>query len=492
MKRLIWKRHHKWFGLLFCFFFLMFCLSGIILNHRSLVSDIPVSRNLLPDKYHFNKWNGGLLRGTLSYVSPDSVSGILLYGNAGIWKTDSLALGFSDFNEGLPDSPDLRMIRNLVQLPDSSLWAVSPFGLFTRNETSGWKNVQLNNGSEERFSDITTRKDTVVVVGRSYLYLAVPPYKTFQKIALQPALSDDGKVSLFRTIWMIHSGELFGIVGILLMDSIALFLIILCFTGVFYWLLPKYIRMRKRKRQSVHGSVTMMKHTFNFHNWIGRKTLLLTLFICLTGWALRPPVLLFIAKMRVRPVPFSTLESPNPWHDCLRSLRFDETCNDWILSASEGLYTLKTLHSVPVLIGNAPPVSVMGINVLQKDDEGCWLTGSFNGLYKWDRLSGESIDYFTGERVAQKLGSPFGEHAVSGYSADFRQGVCVVDYNEGTTLISQPAELATLPMSLWNLALEIHTGRIYTVLGSGTLLYITLSGLIALWVIWSGYKVRKR
>ena len=27
-------QHHKWFGLLISFFLLMFCVSGILLNHR--------------------------------------------------------------------------------------------------------------------------------------------------------------------------------------------------------------------------------------------------------------------------------------------------------------------------------------------------------------------------------------------------------------------------------------------------------------------------
>ena len=40
-------QHHKWFGLLISFFLLMFCVSGILLNHRQLISDINVSRTLL-------------------------------------------------------------------------------------------------------------------------------------------------------------------------------------------------------------------------------------------------------------------------------------------------------------------------------------------------------------------------------------------------------------------------------------------------------------
>ena len=47
-----------------------------------------------------------------------------------------------------------------------------------------------------------------------------------------------------------------------------------------------------------------------------------------------------------------------------------------------------------------------------------------------------------------------------------------------------------LPMSLRNLSLEIHTGRIYTFLGIGNVLYIFIIGLAILWCLWSGWKIR--
>ena len=40
-----WKKYHKWVGLFFSFFILMFCFSGIVLNHRTLFSKAEVSRN---------------------------------------------------------------------------------------------------------------------------------------------------------------------------------------------------------------------------------------------------------------------------------------------------------------------------------------------------------------------------------------------------------------------------------------------------------------
>ena len=65
MKRITWKKHHKWFGIIFAFFMLMFCLSGIVLNHRELVADINVGRDYLPDDYKYKDWNLGLFRGSV-------------------------------------------------------------------------------------------------------------------------------------------------------------------------------------------------------------------------------------------------------------------------------------------------------------------------------------------------------------------------------------------------------------------------------------------
>ena len=117
MKRITWRKHHKWFGLLFCFFMLMFCWSGIVLNHREAVADINVSRKWLPAGYRFEAWNGGLLRGTLRYTDKDSVAHILAYGAAGVWRTDTAASAFADFNEGLPQGADYRSMKGIVQTP---------------------------------------------------------------------------------------------------------------------------------------------------------------------------------------------------------------------------------------------------------------------------------------------------------------------------------------------------------------------------------------
>lgn len=493
MKRTTWKKHHKWFGLILCFFMLMFAVSGIILNHRRAVADIQVSRSFLPDDYLYRNWNRGLLRGTLSYIPKDSVRRVLVYGASGIWQCDTVGHRVTDFNKGLPSAADYRNIRNVVQLPDGSLWAAGQFGLYRYQEQRQcWTACPLSMDEEEKLADLTFRGDTLVAVGRSYLYLACAPYNSFQRIRLQAPAGYDERVSLFRMVWLLHSGELFGMGGKLLVDALALVFILLCVSGVLYWLLPKRIRRQKAAGRNPVLSLRLLKFSLHTHDCFGRYTFVLLLLVAFTGWCLRPPLLIAVVQGRVPVLPYTSLDDHNPWQDKLRLLRYDEACGDWLLSTFEGLYSLSALSAVPQPVRQSPPVSVMGLNVWQKDTTGCWLMGSFSGLYRWDRKQHTATDYFTGEKAAEAAGPPFGQYAVSGYSADFAGAPFAVEYNRGTDALKMPDSLAVLPLSLWNVAQEIHTGRIYTCLGQGTLLFIFFAGGAAVWCLWTGFAVRRR
>lgn len=495
MRRLTWRRHHRWLGIVLCLFLAMFALSGIVLNHRAAVSDLGVSRKWLPARYRHAGWNGGLLRGTIRCSAGDSASSsrVLLYGTGGIWQTDSAARSFADFNGGLPKGADHRQIRSVAQTPCGSLYAVSPLGLWRRGRTDdAWRPVALPKAADEMLADATCHGDTLLVVGRSHLYLSVAPYRSFSRIRLPEPAGYRPRVTLFRTVWMLHSGELFGLPGRLVADAIAVALLLLCLTGAICWLLPRYMRhQRRRGGEPGAGQRRTMRLSALWHDRIGRATILLTLLITLTGWCLRPPVMIFLVKNSTPPIPGTVLDSHNPWNDKLRMARYDEACGDWLLSTSEGFYSLGSLGAQPVRIAAAPPVSVMGLNVLQGDSAGHWLCGSFSGLFVWDRPHATVTDYFTHEPPPEPHGPPFGRHAISGYSSHLAARPIVVDYYGGTPTLPQPSFMSTLPMPLWNVALEVHSGRIY--IGSAaTYVFILIAGIAILWCLWSGWRLRGR
>ena len=472
MKKSRWKAQHKWLGLILSFFLLMFCLSGLVLNHSPLFAGINISRSLLPPRYHYKNWNGGLLRGSVSWHGK-----VLVYGNNGIWVTDSMARSFVSFDRGLPAGVDGQLIRGMVVTTDGKLFAASQYKLYIYDNRNGWTETGLNNG-DERLSDIATQgRDSLLVTGRSHIFVARAPYRHFETITLQKGTDDDGRVSLFSTMWQLHSGALFGVVGKLIVDVIAIILIILIVTGLLYWFLPK-----------VHYHGSALSKSFKLHNRLGRTTIVLTLFITISGWMLRPPGLIAIASGRIPAIPFSSMAGDNPWTDQLRALRYDSTCADYILSTGKGFYTLRTLHDHPVPAAGQPPVSVMGINVLHDRGNGRWTVGSFSGLYLWDRRGNYVVDAFADDKKGSMV--PASAHAVTGLCTGLRGGDVVVDYNSGTTRFPMPAFMETLPMSLRLVALEIHTGRIYP-FGFSGMLYIFLAGIAIVWCLWSGYKRRK-
>lgn len=490
MKRSTWRKHHKWLGIVFCFFMLMFCLSGIVLNHRTVVSDINVGREWLPERYRYTAWNGGLLRGTTVYTDKDCATCVVVYGTGGIWQTDSAASFFKDFNKGLPDGADYRQIRNVVQTEEKDLFAVSIFGLYRyAGKDEGWRRVYLPNDENELLTDVACRNDTLLVVGRSYLYLSTAPYTSFKRIQLKEPNNYRKEVSLFRTVWMLHSGELFGITGRIAVDAIAVVLIVLCVTGMIYWLLPKYICRKRSKGENTQAALRITRISYLWHNGIGRVTIALTMLIAITGWCLRPPGMIPLALTKTSAIPGTVLDSPNPWNDKLRMIRYDETCKDWLLATSDGFYSLKNLGDIPVRINHTPPVSVMGLNVFQRDKSGKWLCGSFSGMFVWDREQRCVVDYFSHEPAIDTAAPPFGKQAISGYSQDLTDKEFTVEYYEGTNVISQPAALERLPMSLWNVALEVHSGRIYLGIAA-TYIFVFLAGIGAIWCLWSGWKMR--
>ena len=469
MKKNRWKTQHKWLGLFLSFFLLMFCLSGQILNHPSLFAGINVSRSLLPPRYQYKDWNSGLLRGSVSWHGQ-----VLVYGNNGIWATDSTARSFTSFNRGLPKGVDGQLIRGMVVTADGMLFAASQYALYVYDPRKGWTETGLR-ADGERLSDLATQgRDSLLVTGRSHIFISRAPYRHFETITLPKGTDDDGRVSLFTTVWELHSGALFGLAGKLVVDAIAVILIILIVTGLLHWFLPK-----------VHYHGIVRTKNLKLHAKLGRTTLVLTLFVAVSGWMLRPPGLIAIASGRVPPVPFSSMASPNPWNDQLRALRYDPACDDYLLSTSKGFYTLRTLQDRPAPVAGQPPVSVMGINVLCDRGNGRWTVGSFSGLYLWDRKANRVVDLYQDDARSSMI--PVSAHPVAGLCTDFHGGDVVVDYNSGTTRFPMPQFMATLPMSLRLVALEVHTGRIYP-FGFSGMLYIFLIGIATVWCLWSGYK----
>lgn len=554
-----WKKYHRWLGLVLSVFMLVFCVSGIILNHREVFSGCEVSRKWLPASYHVKNFNNGVVKGTVvknqktasdsteqslaveknpsvhanSSESPDSV---LVYGCAGVFLTDSRLSTWQDFNAGLPESIDERNVRHVVKAKDGSLWCAALRDVYRYDENSHrWKKVELP-GNEERIMDVALAKDsmTVVALTRSRVFTIVPfvqygeivkigkssseTYRVESKIIPAPKKYEP-KTTLFKLVWHLHSGEFFGLPGKLVVDAIALVLIVLSITGILLFILPYGIRRAKKLAAKARMKRLGKQFAWNMkrHNKIGYVTIVLTLWIAITGMCLRPPLMVPLVLSKL---PQAVGEDGNVWQDKLRAIRWDAVQGDWLVSTSEGFLRVdEDFSQAPKMLPDdeCPKLSPMGVTVWESDGKGGWIVGSFRGIYRWNPVNhslNQILDYFTGKPSEETSMIPISDNLVCGYSEDFLGGKPLVfDFAKGVedakgqavALCNDEPKTSrneesmsdliceTAPMSLWNVALELHVGRCYSpFLGPLSDLFVFLSGLLITLVLLSGYIISHR
>lgn len=488
------RKYHKWFSLFATLFILFFAVSGILLNHRKLFSGLDIGRKWLPKTYRYANWNLAAVKGAVK-AGGDS---ILLYGNIGVWLTDSTYRTFRDLNTGFPEGIDNRKVNSLSWSPKTGLYAGTLFGLF-RWDGRKWREAALPE-DEPRVVKVLVQDDSLLAMTRSSLYMAQASsgFSRFSEIRLPKGEDDDGKVGLFRTLWVIHSGEIYGLSGKLIVDAVGLIFILLCITGLIWFFVPYRL---KRLKDGLRRSrlKRFNRASLKWHNVLGSWAILFLLITTATGMFLRPPLLIPIAEKRVAKINYTELADPNPWADRLRDLVYDPGENRYLVATSEGIYYSddrfgSDLRKFPV----QPPVSVMGITVFEKNGKGSYLVGSFSGIFGWEPATGRITDGVTRTPYVPSggAGPPFGSVSVAGYIRCSDSTRVVFDYARGAFALSgrnplppvPETILSASPISLWNTALEIHTGRIFEpVLGPFYILVVPLVGLATLVILVSGF-----
>lgn len=488
----LFKKLHKWPAIIIAFIAILFAASGIVMNHRQTFSIVDVSRKLLPGNYTYKNWNLAAVRG---FVNLPNYS--LIYGNIGVWKSTDNLKSLEDFNPGFPRGIDNRKIYSIKRF-GNDLYAGTHLGLYKRSIHKGiWQKLEIP-VKKERITDLELKDDKLLVLTRHYL-LETTDGENFTKIQLPEPVNYERKAGLFNTFWELHSGELFGLAGKLLVDLLGLITIVLSVTGLIHFFLPKLIKRKKKKKGNVEGMLSTKKLNLRWHNVLGYIFVLFLLINTFSGIHLRPPLLIAIANKQVGIIPGTHMDSPNPWFDKLRRVHWDETNQRYIFSTSAGFFfaeesLTEKLTPAPV----QPPVSVMGCNVLESLGENRLMVGSFSGMFVWNTKTGAVNDYFTGHpyRAPSGMQRPIGDNMVAGFV--YNQGKAWwFDYNGGAieingtqnnfTPMSEEIRKAS-PMSLWNLSLEVHTGRIFEhLIGPFYILFVPLAGICLMLVLISGF-----
>lgn len=506
MPKRISQTLHKYLGIPLCILLFLSALSGILLNHRDWLKTVNVPRAILPKEYRMENWSQGAVRSSLR-----TERGEYLYGTAGVWLWSGRAEEIPrDANEGIDEGSDNRKVLAMAKDTLDNVYLLTQYKLYRQlRDKSHWEEMALPTSVVGRFADLQLRGDSLVLLSRSNIYVRKLNSDEWRAYELQRADKHTEGELLFRLVWVLHSGEYFGEVGKLVVDVLGLIVILLSLTGLGYTIYRLRIKRVKRddeckdeQRRLAHK----LSYQLRLHNGFGRRLFYPLLFLFVTGWFLRPPLMLGLLKHRLTPWSISHIYSSNPWHERLRAIRYDKVKGSWLLYTSTGFYHLDSFVAEPKKWILQPYVSPMGINVFEQRADGEWLVGSFSGLNVVD--GGAEIpvkDYFTGKSPEDK-GNPFGAMPIAGMIVGKdRSRDVVFSYDEGlvgekvvATISSteemcfpyQPAELSDEPFSLWQWALEVHTGRIYVpLLGKlGSQLFIFPFGLIAVVVLISGYR----
>jgi hypothetical protein len=498
-----WRKYHRWIGLFVGIVLFLFAFSGVILNHRNWLSSSDISRKFLPETYQYNNWNNASLKGQVT-IGNDSV---LLYGNIGCWLWQPSKNVFTNFNNGFQDGIDNRKIAKLIKVNDT-YFAGTLFGLYQFSSYT-WKKVDLDL-THPRITDIIEKDDSLLILTRSeLLQIPLKDLSQIKKTYLPAPINYDNKVSLFKTFWVIHSGEILGMTGKIVVDCMAILFLFLAITGFIYYFSPGLIKRTRKKQKSTEIKKKVYRFSVKWHNKAGVYASLLLLIVAFTGMFLRPPFLITIANSKVAKIPFTHLDSLNPWYDQLRAIRYNEQLGIYLISTSEGFYAWMPDRNEMIPVPNQPPVSVMGINVFEPLNESSYLIGSFNGLFRWNPFTGETSHFLSGQpyNPAHAPAMPISDHMVSGY-IQLKENSYYIDYNHGiihlnhqqTFPVMPEVVLDNSPMSLWNLALELHTGRFFQRwLGPFYILIVPLTGLLTIgliltgfWIWWKFYRKKRR
>jgi hypothetical protein len=493
-KRRLMKKLHKWPALVISVFIIIWAFSGITLNHRFTFSSFDVNRDLLPSEHNYRNWNNAAIRGSVRIDS----NKVLFYGNVGIWRFNELDGSWQDERKGLPAGADHHKINSLLKTSGDRLYAGTRFGLYLYDEAGSlWESVPIP-GDDVHVVDLAEINDSLWIMTRSHLWkipLHGEPVITLFQIP-QPR-GYDNKIGLFKTLWVIHSGEIYGLFGKLMVDFVAFTFTFLILSGLIYFFFPRMIRKRKKKSREVTKLGRWNRFSIKWHNKIGIWLVAILILTALTGMFLRPPLLIAIANSRVGKIPFSVLDDGNPWYDHLRRILYIEDNNSVLLATSEGIYhTDPGLKASPVLIIPQPPASVMGYNVFARHADGRILVGSFTGIYAWDPESGMITDHITGLPfvATSSPGIPIGANMISGYHLDSDGNEFLFDYNAGVAGLHHDLRFPEMPefissarMPLWNFALEVHTARLFKpLIGDFYILFIPLFGLSVLVILVTG------
>ena len=494
---------HKTIGLTLMLYLIMMSMTGILLNHPGAIQGISLPLSWLPSNYLYQNWNRGLINDAVLSANGNR---LLLAGKEGVWlaHNETDGINFEALDGGYPTAAYNKNTSSVIEVPGANgqilmLAAARSDVLVFSPDTQRWQSTEFphNTGTIKK---LLYHDHTTYAVTEKGIYASSEPFIKASWEVLPIELPGDFKtVPLFRFLFKLHDGSLFGLVGKLLFDLAALAIIYLCVSGIKMWLFPKRAMHASGKLSDrvKKDYVTATRR----HLSIGIYAVPLLLVFALTGLFMRPPLLIVIARKMV-PAKYMYPLSAVPSQPTLESAAIDISGNRFLVLTRQGLFEGPLDTGGPFEAKDIRlPIHGMGATIFQHFDEDEVLVGSFSGLYRCNTETGQIRTFPDNSPPARGAHGRPGIGGVMALSVERGKNLFYVGYHKGliiTDSVSQDSWLRQLKMpegmnrrtgiSLWHCLFEIHNGRYFrNFVGIWFILIVPLGALAFTIIILTGF-----
>jgi hypothetical protein len=504
---------HRYLGLALFHYLILEGVTGVLLNHPALISPFSVPRWMVPPSYRIVNWNRGSLR-TIVFSERDPSLGFLA-GTEGVWKTTDGGVTFQPMASGYPRSRAYRRTNHVLLLEDvapAQLLAGTRNGLYACSLEEGeWRQVALGEGTEH-VRKILRVEERIVVVTDSLAYESSLPTSAgtlqFRPVHLARAESgEDGQeegIRLVTLMFALHGGEVWGLPGRLLIDAVGLALVFLSVSAIYIWYFPRARRWFSRGPANAGRAQTTKRRiyqwSYKYHLDVGVWATVFLIVIAGTALFMPPSPLVLLALRTTIPRPYWPGPLPDdPWHESIGNAAYDRTRNEILIESKRAVWRGPADFSGPLAKDESRlPIGAMGTNVMEVDDDGVLLIGSFSGLYECPPDGGPVIDLSTGKpRDPASSRGHFGRLPAVGYFETSTGERFVATHKQGITGIAgarlngrfqmPDAMVQGYRMPLWSFLFEVHNGRIFRdLIGSSYILISALGALSLLMISFTG------
>jgi uncharacterized iron-regulated membrane protein len=310
-------------------------------------------------------------------------------------------------------------------------------------------------------------------------------------------------------VFDLHDGKVWGLPGRLLFDLAGVTLFYLSVSAFYAWYYPKRVIAWRRRRRSrpPRWMGRLFRFIHRYHLKLGVWSAAVLLVIGLTGFFMRPPMLMLLAgdvSAGWYPGPLD----PNPWHRKINNALYDPDRDRLLIQADDGVWQgssdpdeFFTKVRLPV------PIFIMGATVFDSQADQTYLVGSFSGIFRVEPDKGRTMNLLSPQQVPLKSRMRPAGKMITGHFSTPDGSVYVTTHHLG--LLNAQGNMATgfaMPLSvranyrmpLWNYLFEIHNGRFFrdwlkngyillVPVGSLLFILITLSGVFD----WAYHKIRR-